>query len=163
LVSSAMLSSHVSRLTSYESQCPGEDRPRSISLQIGVEGHRQVPQEDAAEGSRADLLVRELDQAVGGARLEGRQGLGEGLVESDSELFLDLALDDHTVTEQIADDGSPHPVVLRESKPAKGRGALARDRFAVGGKLPAVLDIGASYRPNRAHSESDQVCACLRR
>src|SRR5262249_18351113 len=105
-------------------------------VEIRVEGHREVAQEDAAERRRSDLGRSELDESVGDAGLETRQRERESLVEVDAKALLDLALDDEAVAEQVADDGPPELVVSREARAAKRRRARVRDRGRVGGQLP---------------------------
>src|SRR5689334_20217804 len=111
---------------------PPSKRPRENGLvrrglEVGVEGHREVAKEDPAHGRGPYVRLRQLDEAVRLARAEALESRRKRLVELDTELPLDLALDDEPVAEQVLDDASPQPVVLRKAESAERRRAPLRD------------------------------------
>src|SRR5260370_20019059 len=108
---------------------------------MSIEGHRQISEKHPANRCGAHFPLRELDETIGREGLQSSQGVSEGRVEVDSELLLDLALDDDAVAEQIADDGPAQPIVPGKMKTPEGRRPFSSDRVPVSGKLPAILDV----------------------
>jgi len=113
-----------------------------LALEIGVEDHGEVANEDAAEPGGGDLLGFESDKAVLDGGSEGLEFVGEVLVEIDLEFAGDFVLEDDGVAEQAGDDGAAKAVVVGKVIAAHGGDAALGDGFFPVGNVAVILGVG---------------------
>src|ERR1700679_3733548 len=98
-------------------QCLREKRllVHLLLVQVAVEDHRHVADEDAAERRYADLAWRERYEALFARLFEAFEFRLKIFVERNAELGFDFVLWNHRVAEQAADHRAAQAVVRRKA------------------------------------------------
>src|SRR5580704_9401978 len=111
------------------SQCFRKERllVHFLSLEVCVEYHGSVANENAAERRDADFIAIEDHEPVVGQIGETREFRRKIFVEGDTEFSFDFALGDDGVAQQATDHGSAQEIVGGKLVTAHSGNATPRD------------------------------------
>src|SRR5262245_16183957 len=144
---------------------PAEDRPsRALLLgKVGVEDHRHVAHEQAAECGQHEAAIRlEREKAVADGRSQRCELACEALAEHAALLAVEFGRAQLAVTQDASDDPAPRQIVRREDVPAHGREAVLAHGLMPRLEVAMRLRIAAAQLADRARSEAEQIDPGLR-
>src|ERR1700731_1047052 len=87
----------------------------ALLLEVRVENHGQIANENAAQKRHADFVLIQLDEPVFCKRMQARQFRGEIVIEVDAEFAADFGSADDGVAQQARNQGAPQTVVFTEA------------------------------------------------
>src|SRR5216684_9375142 len=82
-----------------------------LSLEVGVENHREIADKDAAEPCGANFVVRKKNQAVGARNIESFELRREVSVEIDAKFRIHLFFRYHRMAKKADDHRAANMVV----------------------------------------------------
>src|SRR5271156_2504610 len=133
-----------------------------LLVEITIECHGDVADEDAAERSDANFRGIEEDEAFVARFFQALQFRREIFIKINGEFAFDFVFGDHGVAEQAADHGAAQQIVGRKPVTAHGGDAARADRFLVRRNFAAILRVGRTDGTDRADAHAVKVCAGFR-
>src|SRR5580700_8990487 len=130
-----------------------------LFIEIGVERHGEVANEDAAEPSGANFVFGDGEEAVIEGGLQFFEGVCEIGVEVDGEFAGDFVFEENGMAEEAGDNGATEAVVRREAVATHGGNAAVGDRGLPTRDVAMILRVGVLNAADSGNAHAVKVGA----